>query len=450
MRRNDHQTKSGRPADHSHAPIGDSCTLFGCGEIQGNVRTGDPLQEHLVTRKEAQRLRRMEEVEQETLDAFMDARRRERRSVLKAGGILGAMTVVGPLFSRAEGAEARPRRDSSAAAQAASKGSSRVHVVECNTETTRLGVIDATVPDFLTVEPGDTITYRNTWTHFLNKLQPGVPIDVIAQMRVDNPGKGPHSIIGPIGVRGAEPGDVLEVHFQRLLPMNWGVTFNNPGALGTGALPDVFPEGQVKYLDLDLSSMTARFNADIQLSLAPFQGTFGVAHPDGFFGSVNGVVSSVPPGPHGGNLDLRELNEGSRLFLPVWRPGAKIYTGDSHALQGDGEVNLTAIETAMQVIRIQVFLHKQRQLNFPIAETPSHWIALGVDRDLDQAFRLCLLNAIDFLANRAGLTRLDAYALLSIGASFRVTQVVDINKGVHCMIPKSIFHSRLRQQIRVV
>ena len=104
----------------------------------------------------------------------------------------------------------------------------------------------------------------------------------------------------------------------------------------------------------------------------------------------------------------------------------------------------------MQEVRIQVFLHEQGGLDLPIAENSSHWIILAVDRDLDEALRLCVLNAIDFLATRASLSRLDAYALLSIGSSFRVTQVVDINKGVHCMIPKSIFSPRLRQQIRVV
>jgi acetamidase/formamidase len=449
MRPHDH-TMSGLP-DHEHSPRADACSLFGCGQIESNVRTGDPLHEHLVTTREADRLQHMEEVDQQTLGAFMDARGRERRGVLRAGGFLGAMAVVGPLFSRVD--PVRPallRETSGAASETTGRVKSKVHVVEPNAQNTRLGVIDATLPNIFEVDSGDTILYRNTWTHFLNKLQPGVPIEALAQMRKDNPGKGPHSIIGPVGVRGSEPGDVLEVHFQRLRPVGWGVTFNNPGALGTGAVPDVFPEGQVKYFDLDLKAMTVRFNADIQLNLAPFQGTFGVAHPDGFFGSTNGVVSSVPPGPHGGNLDLREQNEGSRLFLPVWRPGAKIYTGDSHALQGDGEVNLTAVETAMQSVRVQVFLHKQRNLSFPIAETSSHWIILGVDRDLDQAFRFCLLNAIDFLEKRAGLTRLDAYALLSIGASLRVTQVVDINKGVHCMIPKSIFDRRLRNQIHVV
>ncbi len=164
---------------------------------------------------------------------------------------------------------------------------------------------------------------------------------------------------------------------------------------------------------------------------------------------TGGVVSSVPPGPHGGNMDLREMTAGTRLFLPVWRPGAKIYTGDSHALQGDGEVNLTALETAMQEVRIRVHLHKKVDWKWPFVETETHWIAMGMDKDLATAQRIALLNAIEFLSRRAGLSRADAYALCSVAVSFRVTQVVDIHKGVHAMIPKSIFHPRLAGRMTI-
>jgi acetamidase/formamidase len=196
--------------------------------------------------------------------------------------------------------------------------------------------------------------------------------------------------------------------------------------------------------------MKTSFNSDIELPLLPFQGTLGLAPPDGFFGVTNGVYSSVPPGPHAGNTDLREMGEGSRMFIPVWQPGGRIYTGDSHALQADGEVNLTALETALQELRIRVLLHKNVGWQWPIAETTSHWITLGLDKDLSNAFRLALLNAIDFLVKRAGLTALDAYSLCSLGVSFRVTQVVDVNKGVHAMIPKSLFSGQLRSRMTVV
>jgi acetamidase/formamidase len=158
----------------------------------------------------------------------------------------------------------------------------------------------------------------------------------------------------------------------------------------------------------------------------------------------------VPPGPHGGNLDLRELTEGSILYLPVWKPGALIYTGDSHAVQGDGEICLTALETRMRDVLLEIVLHKEKHFSWPIAETATHWITVGLDRDLNAAMTLAARNAIVFLTTRAKLSPLDAYALASIAVSFRVTQVVDIVRGVHAMIPKSLFAGELRGQIRVV
>jgi acetamidase/formamidase len=144
------------------------------------------------------------------------------------------------------------------------------------------------------------------------------------------------------------------------------------------------------------------------------------------------------------------MAEGSTLFIPVWKPGALIFTGDSHAAQGDGEITITALETRMKELRIQVVLHKQKNFAWPIAETPTHWIILGLDKDLNVAMTLAAQNSINFLATRAGLTKLDAYALCSIAVSFRVTQVVDIVRGVHAMIPKSLFAAGLRKQITVV
>ena len=262
---------------------------------------------------------------------------------------------------------------------------------------------------------------------------------------------GPHSIIGPIYVNGAEPGDVLEIRYKRIRPFNWGAVFNNPGSIGTGLLAKDFPDGQVKYLNLDMTKMTAEFMPDIHVPLKPFQGTLGVAPPDGFYPPLSpGVTSSVPPGPHAGNVDLSEMAEGSTMFIPVWKPGALIFTGDSHAVQGDGEINLSALETRMQELRIQVILHKQKNFAWPVAETEMYWITLGLDKDLNVAMTLAARNAIDFLASRARMTRLDAYALCSIAVSFRVTQVVDIVRGVHALIPKSLFAPGLRNQIAVV
>jgi acetamidase/formamidase len=438
----DRQSGDQTPA-HGH----DCGDLFGCGDEKGTGVVREDIKDAAFDDRAADRLLHRDEVDQERLNGFLSARGRVRRQLLRATSFMGALAAIGPSFGRlahaAEGGNPTPA--------GAAGGTGRVHVVPSNRETVRLGVFDATLPPIVTIESGDLVSFPNTWSHFMNELQPGVPISRLAELRTSNPGRGPHSIIGPIAVRDAEPGDVVEIRYRRLMPVAWGAVFNNPAALGTGLLPQDFTQGQIKYVDLDLTRMEGRFAPDITIPLTPFQGTLGVAPPDGFFPPLSpGVTSSVPPGPHGGNLDLRELAEGSVLYLPVWQKGALVYTGDSHAVQGDGEISLTALETSMQEVLIQVVLHKQKNFGWPVAETATHWITVGLDKDLNAAMALAARNAIDFLASRAKLSPHDAYALCSIAASFRVTQVVDIVRGVHAMIPKSLFTGELRRQIAVV
>ncbi|HKD13698.1 MAG TPA: acetamidase/formamidase family protein [Candidatus Angelobacter sp.] len=434
------------PRQHTHQ-CGD---LFGCGEEKGTGIVREDLKDAAVSRRAADRLLHMDEVQQETLDSYLTVRGRSRRRLLQASSFMGALAAVGPWFGKLAHAAAI----SSAVVDDKKKSKSdegQVHEVECSNKTVRLGVFDTTAPPILKIDSGDTISYTNTWSHFLNQMQPGVPIEKLAELRKSNPGRGPHSIIGPVFVNNAEVGDVLEIRYKRFRPFPWAAVFNNPGSLGTGLLAQDFPQGQVKYVDLDLKKMSTQFAPNINVPLQPFQGTLGVAPPDGYYPALSpGVTSSVPPGPHAGNVDLRELSEGSTLFIPVWKPGALIFTGDSHALQGDGEISLTALETRMEEMRIQVFLHKQKNFSWPIAETSSHWITLGMDKDLNIAMANAARNAIKFLSSRAHITELDAYALCSIAVSFRVTQVVDIVRGVHAMIPKSLFTGDLRKQIAVV
>ena len=429
------------PSPHTHQ-CGD---LFGCGEEKGTGIVREDIKDATVTRRSADRLLHMDEIQQETLDSYLTVRGRSRRKLLQASTFMGALAAVGPWFGKLANALEPDNKKQKPGDEG------KVHVVESNNQTVKLGVFDTTAAPILTVESGDTISYTNTWSHFLNQMQPGVPIDKLAELRKSNPGKGPHSIIGPIAVNGAEPGDVLEVRYKHFRPFPWAAVFNNPGALGTGLLAQDFPQGQIKYLDLDLKNMKTQFAPNINVPLQPFQGTLGLAPPDGYYPPLNpGVTSSVPPGPHAGNVDLRELSEGSTLFIPVWKKGALIYTGDSHAVQGDGEISLTALETRMEEMRIQVVLHKQKNFAWPIAETSTHWITLGMDKDLNLAMAAAARNAIKFLSSRAHITDLDAYGLCSIACSFRVTQVVDIVRGVHAMIPKSLFSGDLRKQITVV
>jgi acetamidase/formamidase len=443
-----HREHSDHPA---HDASASACSFSGCGEIRAMERVADEVSDAVAPPARRRRLFRMDEVDGDGLDRVLTARGRERRSLLRAGGLLAGCAAAGPLFTAAcASTGAQASGGGGGAGPLFPKEGGRVHTVESSSATVRLGVFDTTLPNVLEVDSGDVVVYPRTWSHFLDRVQPGVPIADIARWRTENPGKGPHSIIGPVAVRGAEPGDVLEVQYLRIRPKGWACNFHNPGSLKTGALPDAFPEGQVRYFTLDVNRMTAAFSPDIELRLQPFQGTLGLAPPDGFFGVTNGVYSSVPPGPHAGNTDLREMAEGSRMFIPVWQPGGRIYTGDSHALQGDGEVNLTALETAMEELRIRVVLHKNAGWKWPIGETATHWMPLGLDKDLGNAFRIALENSIEFLVKRAGLTPADAYSLCSLGVSFRVTQVVDVNKGVHAMIPKSLFSERMRARVTVV
>jgi acetamidase/formamidase len=436
-------------ATYGHHDCGN---LFGCGDERGTGVLREDIKDAAFNQRATDRLLHMDEVDQEKLDGYLTTRGRSRRELLRASSFLGLLAAVAPGFGQLAQASGAARDNQSGSDRSsAGKDEGQAHVVESNDKTVHLGVFDTTLPPILKIDSGDSISFPNTWSHFLNQLQPGVPVDTLAKLRTSNPGRGPHSIIGPIAVNHAEPGDVLEVRYQRLRPFNWGVVFNNPGSLGTGLLAADFPQGQVKYLNLDLQTMGAEFAPNIRIPLKPFQGTLGVAPPDGYFPPLSpGVTSSVPPGPHAGNVDLSELAEGSTLFIPVWKPEALIYTGDSHAVQGDGEICLTALETRMQEMRIQVILHKQKNFSWPVAETPTHWITLGLDKDLNIAMTLAARNAINFLSTRAKLTQLDAYALCSIAVSFRVTQVVDIVRGVHALIPKSLFAAELRRQIAVV
>jgi acetamidase/formamidase len=433
--------------DHHHQHDHGGCAnLFGCGDEKGTGIIREDIKDSVFDKRASDRLLRMDEIDQETIDGYLSTRGRLRRKFLQASGFMGALAAVEPWFGRLARAQGVADRPASAGPAAG-----RVHVVPSTKETVRLGVFDANLPPVLTIDSGDIISFPDTWSHFLNEMQPGVPVDTLAKLRTSNPGRGPHSIIGPVAVNKAEPGDVLEIRFRTLRPYEWGAVFNNPGSLGTGLLPQDFAQGQIKYVDLDLQAMQGKFMPRITIPLKPFQGTFGLAPPDGYFPPLSpGVTSSVPPGPHGGNLDLSELSEGSTLYLPVSKPGGLIYTGDSHAVQGDGEISLTALETRMRDVRVQVILHKQKNLAWPVAETDSHWITLGLDKDLNVAMTLAARNAIKFLAAQARISDLDAYALRSVAVSFRVTQVVDVVRGVHALIPKTIFAPDLRREMTMV
>ena len=192
----------------------------------------------------------------------------------------------------------------------------------------------------------------------------------------------------------------------------------------------------MKIFRFDMERLVAPFGDDIEIPLRPFFGSMGVAPPP-----ASGRISSNPPWIHAGNMDNRELVAGTTLFIPVHAKGALFEVGDGHAAQGNGEVNQTAIETSLRGA-LQFVVHKGNSLRWPRAETPTHYIVMGMDEDLTRATRIAVQEMIDFLMEQKGLERGDAYSLSSIAADLSITELVDGNVGVHMMIPKSIFLSR--------
>ncbi|HTS31556.1 MAG TPA: acetamidase/formamidase family protein [Bryobacteraceae bacterium] len=252
------------------------------------------------------------------------------------------------------------------------------------------------------------------------------------QVKREDRGPGGHVLTGPIFIEGAEPGDVLEVRIQKI---QLSVPYASNGfSPQRGVLPPTdFERGRTKIIPLDLQRNVAKFADNIEIPLHPFFGSMGVA-PD----ESKGKVNSAPPGEHAGNLDNKDLIAGTKLFIPVHAPGALFEVGDGHAGQGNGEVDITAMETAL-VGTFQFIVRKDMHLKWPRGETPTHWIAMGLDPDLTQALILAVRETIDFLVKEKHLSREDAYALASVAIDFNITQAVDGTKGVHAMIPKSIF-----------
>lgn len=243
-------------------------------------------------------------------------------------------------------------------------------------------------------------------------------------------GSGNHILTGPIYVEEAEPGDVLEVRIQDIrLRQNWGWNIFR-GLMGT--LPEEFPYFRRMHLALDAERMTATMPWGQVIPIRPFFGQLAVA-PRPEYGRQN----SKEPREFGGNLDNRELIPGSIIYLPVWARGALFSTGDGHAAQGDGEVCGTAIETALSGT-FDFIVRKDLKLKLPFAETPTHFITMGLHPDLDRAAEQALTQMVDFLTLRLDITRDEAYSFCSFVVDLHITQTVNNVKGVHAMIAKSL------------
>lgn len=306
------------------------------------------------------------------------------------------------------------------------------HHIEASPKTVRWGYWDAAEPPILEIDSGDVINVE-TISGEPDDLPPDGSLVSEAQHAIHaqcQRGPGPHFLTGPIHVRGAAPGDALEVAIEEIaLADQWGWNLIEP-LLGT--LPADFPERRRLTLPIDRERRIATLPWGLELPLRPFFGNFGVAPPPNY-----GRITSTIPREHGGNMDNKELVAGTKVYFPVWNEGALFSVGDGHGVQGDGEVCLTAIETGLTG-RFRLTVRTDMRIDFPRAETPSHYISMGMDEDLDDAARQALRRMIDWMTDMSALSRQDAYTLCSLAADLRITQMVDVNKGVHCMLPKSV------------
>lgn len=335
------------------------------------------------------------------------------------------------------------------AAFAAEKSEVKTHLLGASSQTVAWGYYDASRPPVLRIRSGDLVDVETMFATSLERLRAVGLADERIQSnfreiteKVSDKGPGPHMLTGPILVEGADPGDVLQVDLLSIQPaVDYAYNGFSPGR---GFLPEDFPYARGRLIALDLKRNIAKFSREIEIPLRPFFGSIGVAPP-----ASSGRISSAPPWTHAGNMDNKELVAGSTLYIPIHVPGALLSIGDGHAGQGDGEVDISAMETSLKG-RIRLTVRsvdpessgKDLKLQWPRAETRTHYITMGFHEDLTEATRLATREMIAFLVQQKNLDRDSAYMLSSIAADLRITQLVDGNKGVHCMIEKSLFARR--------
>jgi acetamidase/formamidase len=305
------------------------------------------------------------------------------------------------------------------------------HCLTPGPDTVHWGYFDASLSPILTIENGERVTISSV--SGTPDLMPAPPLIVPPALPAIHekvtrrmvPG---HICTGPVAVRGAKPGQTLQVDIEAIeVFYDWGYNVVRPLA---GALPYDFSEQRVIHIVLDRARKSWKLPWGQEVPLAPFFGVMGVAPPAAW-----GTISTLPPRKNGGNLDNKELVAGTTLYLPVFAEGALFSVGDGHGAQGDGEVCITAVETGLTgTFRLSV--RDDMRLEWPMAETPTHMITMAFDPDLDDCVVIALRQMLDMICARTGLDRYQAYTLCSLAADLRITQVVNGNKGVHVMLEK--------------
>ncbi|CDR33217.1 Conserved putative secreted protein [Criblamydia sequanensis CRIB-18] len=337
--------------------------------------------------------------------------------------------------------------------------------VPATSDTVTLGLFDLNKKPAVKIKSGDIVSLE-TWNSCLHEMvfNKTTPADVAKFYEKHDIQKrrGMHSVTGPVYVEGAEPGDVLEIRILDIRLNDFGYNFLSPTQ---GILSD-FTKPRIKYFKYNRNNNTTEFTKGVCLHLKPFPGVLAVAPPldwpEGWpvnmqkeMGQpVAGEFNTVPPGPFAGNLDQPELQAGSILFVPVFQKGGLVWTGDSHAMQSNGEVDVTALETSYESIVLQFIVRKdlkaeavtdktKRKLgnafSWPIIENETHWMIVGLNVDLFEAMKMATKNAIDFLVKTQGFTPEESYQFLSMVGDFVIAEAVNLIKNVTVHIPKEPF-----------
>ncbi|MCW1958074.1 MAG: acetamidase/formamidase family protein [Mycobacterium sp.] len=308
----------------------------------------------------------------------------------------------------------------------------RFWMLPATPQSTQWGVYDNSTPPVLRIDSGDTVAIQ-TVPAGGGQVAPGINEGQIEKINTAVPNRGPHTVTGPIYVNDAEPGDVLAVHINRIqLPMY----ATNNTAKGKGLFPDEFPEQVTSYY-LDTEKMQMRFSPNVLVPLEPFPGILAVGRSDTTSSwCTDGKCSTEQPGKWGGNMDLPEMQIGSTTYLPVQVAGGLIWTGDSHAKQGNGEIDLDALETWFPELNITVDLIKNQPQEWPTVETGKFWVAVGYDEDLDKALDINIAEALKLIMAKQQVSETEAKAVLDRTWDCRISEVVDEVLGTYCVVPK--------------
>ncbi len=305
------------------------------------------------------------------------------------------------------------------------------HTLMPSIATVHWGHLDARIPSRLTVSSGDTVSVDTFSGGLADVADTSIMLPEHRNICESlNPSPGPHILTGPIAVREAKRGDVLEVRLKSIdLIVDWGWNLIRPLR---GTLPEDYPDFKCRIVPINRDTKTASLPWGVEVPLRPFFGVMGVAPRPEY-----GLCSSVEPREFGGNMDNKELLAGTSVYFPVFVDGAHFSVGDGHAVQGDGEVCLTALDTCLRGT-FQFIVHKDASLEMPRAVTPTHFVTMGFDPDLDDAAKLALREMIRWIVELKSWSSEEAYVFCSLACDLRVTQLVNGNKGIHAMVARSL------------